>query len=299
MIEDLAIGYVSQSEGTLRSIHFALMVLGGIVAGGTNTSRSEIQRAPYFVYSSLLLLAGAAFKSIWILSFPAMAGGYLWLLAFVNIGWSIAAGFCLCRIAMARSRDAYGSNGYAALSFIPIANLWLLLKESRNEHSSNRAETVSALSGGGGVVIGFVIIVAAGIASSLIQERLGEISKQARTQPPETLRVIVEHMVASQGVEATLHAMAAEAPTPMQIDSVTTLVTIAVNGTELTRTYSVNGPMSEITEEFRARINNAVCSYDPFIPLLSAGAAINEVYVSTITGKTIGAATVTAHNCGL
>ena len=159
MLEDLAIQYINQTEDNLRAIGYGLTILGAIIAGATSKSKSEIARAPYFAYSAFLVLAAYTTQIVWLQSLPAMAGGYLWTLMTVNVVTSLVVGFFFGQIAMARSRDAYGHGRLAALAFIPFANLWLLLTPSKNAVSANRVPTIPLLTGGVGVLSGFVVLI--------------------------------------------------------------------------------------------------------------------------------------------
>ncbi len=108
----------------------------------------------------------------------------------------------------------------------------------------------------------------------------------------------IEFMIRSEGLEATLRAMTADSQTPITVDEVTTLARIEADGTQLRRTYVVDLEAVSITDEFRAGIENGICAYGPFIPLLRAGATIREIYVKP-DGAPIGAHMVTRDVCGL
>ncbi len=148
MLEDIALRYVDQSESNLRGIGYGLLILGAIIAGIVNKSKDELARAPYFAYSALIYLLVSAVQIVWLQSLPAIIGGYLWVLMVVSMAASVIGGFFACKIAMARSRDAYGHGRMAALAFIPLANLWLLVKPSKTALSANRAPTIPLLTGG-------------------------------------------------------------------------------------------------------------------------------------------------------
>ncbi len=53
-----------------------------------------------------------------------------------------------------------------------------------------------------------------------------------------------------------------------------------------------------MTSKFREIIQNGICAYTGFIPLLQAGASMREVYVKP-DGTQIGAHLVTREICGL
>ena len=102
------------------------------------------------------------------------------MLMIISLVSLIAAGYFLCRIAMARSRDAYGHGRMAFLAFIPYANFWLLLTPSKKAISANRAPTIPLLSGGLGVLTGFVLL-AAGIGVGVYIDWLRRLHRCAKS----------------------------------------------------------------------------------------------------------------------
>ncbi|MFQ5915518.1 MAG: hypothetical protein ACE5JS_20300 [Nitrospinota bacterium] len=166
MLEEIALKYVNQTEDDLRVIAYGLAILGAVIAGVVTRSKSELRRAPYFAFSGLLIFARATTQFVWLGSLPAMTGGYLWVLMVVDVVGSVVIGYFIGVIAMARSRDAFGHARYAALAFIPLANFILLLKMSKTQTSANRIPTIPLLTGGLGVLSGFVMLVA-GVALSV------------------------------------------------------------------------------------------------------------------------------------
>lgn len=294
MLEDLAIAYVTQSDDGYRGIALLILIAGAVVAGLTSNDKSELQRVPYFVYMSLILLFANGAQTVWALSFPAISGGYLWVLMCIDVATTFGAGFALCRVAAARSRDAYGHGRYASFAFIPLANFWLLFKRSIKPESINRAPVLSAMSGTAGVVLGLVVLIGAMTYRGLLTEHLSNLPQNL---PPESATSLVLRMLQTQGLEKTLAQMAEGAPLPKRIDGITTLKMIRADGGQLFRTYIVGGDSPVLASDLSQRVVRSLCSYDLFIPLLREGATINEVYLST-TGSPLGTVTVTRTMCG-
>jgi uncharacterized Zn finger protein len=69
-------------------------------------------------------------------------------------------------------------------------------------------------------------------------------------------------------------------------------------GAQLRRTYVVTLQIDSISDQLRARATNSICAQSSFIPLLRAGAAIQEVYVKA-NGSPIGTILITRKECGL
>lgn len=296
LLEQIAIQFVNLSEATLQQIGLGLTVLGAIIAALVTRSKIEIARAPYFAYSALILLLVSSAQIVWLQSLSAMTGGYLWVFMLISLTASVFSGFFFCRIAMARSRDAYGHGRMAFLAFIPIANFWLLLTRSKNAVSANRAPTIPILSGGLGVITGFVFLAAALGVNVYIEEQARGIGARAQMEPMSQ-QASIDFLIRYNGLEGTLAVLADESQTPFNVDNVTTLARIEAVGTQLRRTYIVDFEGMTMTEEFRQGSRNGICAHPPFMPLLRSGATIREVYIER-SGREIGAIMVAREDCG-
>lgn len=167
-------------------------------------TKVEMARTTYFAYSALILFLASAVQVVWLQSIPAATGGYLWVLMVISLAASIASGYFVCCIAMARSRDAYGTARRAFLAFIPIANFWLLFTRSKDEASTNRASTIPLFSAALGVLTGFVLLSATVGVTVYIKEQLRLIEQRVETEPAS---IVIESMIRSNGLEETLRLM--------------------------------------------------------------------------------------------
>ena len=95
-------------------------------------------------------------------------------------------------------------------------NLWLLATRSKNEVSANRIPTIPLLTDGRGVVSGIVMIVA-GVYLSAYAEV--EVERRVAEAGTEQQSVLLASLIRSQGLEAALQQMAAEVPTPQQVEN--------------------------------------------------------------------------------
>mgnify|MGYP005852828347 CR=1 FL=1 len=297
MLEEIAYEYVNLSEGSLGALGYGLTILGAVIAGGTNRSNAELARAPYFAFSALILFLMSAIQVVWLQSLPAIAGGYLWVLMAINIMAAIISGFFFGKIAIARSRDAYGHGWMAVLAFIPLANLWLLQESSKNAVSTNRVPTIPLMTGGLGVLSGFVMLVMAVVVGVIIEEDTRRLANNAQTEDASQ-QAGIDFAIRSDGLEATLRMLAVEAQTPITIDEITTLEAIEATETELRRTYVVDLASFTVTDDFQARVSDGICGHDLFILLLRAGASIREDYIGT-DGLAFGTVVVTEQDCEL
>lgn len=286
MFEDQAIKILNFSEITLTYLFFGFMVVGGIVAGFFSRSKTKIPRTLYFAYSSFLFLCISAFSFIWLLTIPALTGGYLWLLLFINGVLFIIYGYFYGVIAMARSRDAYGNAKQAFLAFIPLANLILLFKASQNKLATS--PTITILTGAKGILVGFLAIFA-GSALSVFLER--EMASLEPTEQAETL----DNLLAAQGLETTLKQIASEV-FPQQLDETTLLKKVEANKTELSYIYEVSVEIEKLDPSAITALIQQNCNYEFLTHLIKAGTTIKHIYFR-LDGSRIDTVTVTRQIC--
>lgn len=60
MLEEIAIRYVDLAGDNPRLLSYTIVVSGAIVAAIFHKSSAELLRAPYFVYSGLMIFVGTA-----------------------------------------------------------------------------------------------------------------------------------------------------------------------------------------------------------------------------------------------
>ena len=219
-----------------------------------------------------------------------MAGAYLWVLLAVQLVTLVLVGYFIGIIAMERSRDAYGHGRMAALAFIPVANLWLLATRSKNEVSANRIPTIPLLTDGRGVVSGIVMIVA-GVYLSAYAEV--EVERRVAEAGTEQQSVLLASLIRSQGLEAALQQMAAEVPTPQQVDEITTLQQVEGQGSTFRYIYELSVDRHALSTSMRTSLTQSNCS--GLRPWIEAGATLAHVYlrrdgseIGTVTGRVPG-----------
>jgi hypothetical protein len=294
MLENLAIKLITESEDTLTYIGFGVWLIGFTIAlVAQSKAKGELQRAPYFALFALIFLVSIMFEFIWLFSVPAIRFGFLWVIVGVAILGVGIIGYFFGVITVARSRDAFGMGRYAILAVIPFVNLVLLFKASKTEFSSNRIPTIPLITGGKGVVAGFLMLVAAVFLSVTFEMQA---QRMAHSVEPEAG---IEFMLRSQGLEQTLKAMTAHTEElPIIIDRVTKLVSVEADGSHLRRTYTIYLNEAFINDQMRAGIDQTICANGPLVLLLREGASIDEIFIKQ-DGSPIGRYTVTQENCGL
>ncbi|MBO9431613.1 hypothetical protein [Sulfitobacter sp. R18_1] len=295
MLEEIAIQYVSQTDDSLRQIFYGITIAGAVVAAVLHKGRAEIPRAAYFAYSGILFFIAAVSQLIWFGSIAAITGGFLWIFMLVDVVVGLGTGYAYGMIAMARSRDAYGHARMAFLAFIPIANLWLLLKPSKSDFSPNRAKIISLLTGALGVLTGFIFLILGFVLSAFIQVETNRMVSDADNDPAMQ-RAGIDMMLRGQGLEKTLRLIAAEVPS-QRVDETTTLLRVSGEGSTLRYVYEVSTNLDALPLSMRIGLVQHNCIYEGLRPVIEAGAIVEHVYQRTDNSE-IGVVTVTREICG-
>lgn len=296
MLEELAIRYISQTAENLRLIGYGLVVAGAVLAGVTWRGTLAISRAPYFAYTGAIFLATAVASVVWLNSLAAIAGGYVWVFMAMDVFVLIAAGYALCVIAMARSRDAFGHNAGATLAFIPLLNLVLLVARSKKGRDINRVPTPPLVTGGIGVLFGVVALAAAIVLQAFVTIESQKIVEDAG-QSEEALAAGNTMAVRQFGVEAVVQQLAAEIQEPMQVDEITTLVRAEADGRTFRYVYRVDTDQKGLSDEFTQGLRVHFCTYKPFIPVIQEGGTIAAVYFN-VNSEIMGEVYSSAAVCG-
>ena len=288
MFEELAYQYADLSEANPRAVSLAIIAVGAVIAAFVTRSKTELRRAPYFALSGLLflLLSGASmFTSAFIVQ--AIVGGIFWVIVALEVLATIVFGFFLGRVAMARSRDAYGHGRAAVLAFIPLANLWLLLTPSKTEVSANRVPTIPLLTGGVGVFVGFVMLAAGGGLTGYSQMEVERMIENATSEG------VFERVI----LDRVLKEMAAEVATPMIVDDITTLLRMEADGDTIRYVYEISSDPETLSISMRAGLVQQNCTYDALRPVIEAGAIIEHLYLRRDLSE-VGTVTITRTICG-
>ncbi len=288
MLEELAQVFITLDENLVYAVNAGLVLSGFVVALIVRSkAKGELERAPYFVFTALLVLLNGLFAFIWVLLPQALEFGLVRVLVSAAVLRDVILGYYFGVLALARSRNAFGTGGRAFLALIPVANLVLFLKPSRTVGSDNRVAPIPIVSGRLGVAVGCAMV-AAIVASGTLLDRAIE-----RNPDPGSG---VLFMLQSRGLDATLKTIAGQEGLPVLIDAVTTLVRIEAEGSRLRRTYVVEIVGFDLTADFRKEIPLSVCAFRPFNVLMRAGATFEEVYTRE-DGSAIGTEIVDRRSC--
>ncbi len=258
-------------------------------------ARSRLARAPYFALSMLLYLCASVMSCLWLFSYRAALTGTLWTIYAAAFVFALGAGYVLGVLAIARSRDAFGSQGYGILSFIPVLNLILFFKGPNTQAAPAAVEipVLRVFRGGIGIALGVLLLCASSVLSGLQKIVLQSIMA---TVPLED---VLRPAVRAIGIEDTLQRMAAavHGDLPVAVDGTTLLTAVSADGKRLRRTYTaINDSIVDdgadndgvlINATMRRNINAKVCGGPRNAMLIGEGAEIEEHYES-LAGKSLG-----------
>lgn len=301
MTEDLAIDFMLRSEWQIWATAFLLAVLGGAISALLFISNARMTRAAYFLGNCVILLASALSKTLLIPTPSALEKGHLgaWLALWGLV--QVGCGFALWRLALARSNHALGHGRLAALAFIPLANLWLMVAPAREEPGLDGRERAFGLAAIR-VVIGVVLIGATLGATMAI-----DLWKRSALATPGAFPfgMLVQFVLNRDGLESTIKLITSGPVNPEDSGSIRRL-SHAAHGTELLRVNLINSDdprlidpnNAELGKAIRGAVRTRVCTEEDLIPLLKAGATVRETYQDRV-GREIETVAVTQQDCGL
>jgi len=295
MIEDISIKILGQNEIIVKIFYWAFVILGAAITAPFNRSRSELQRTPYFFFMIAINFGVALAESIWLLYVPAILGGYVSALLAIGLSAAMLSGYLYGRVAMARSRDAYGHSRNAVLAFIPLANLILLFKRSRIDLSAERVATIRPITGGLGVFVSLLLLVSTLLLYQHLEREIERRIDQM-SEDPATEQAAFDFAIKANGVDAMLKEIIAHARTPTVINAGLRLERLQADESLLRRTFVVSSDGFTLTDDLRSAISQEICSTQLFATLLSHGTSVREEYARE-DGSEIGSQTVTWSIC--
>lgn len=264
----------------------------------------EIDRAPYFFLSTLLYLVLALSKVLWVGMLDAVAGGFLWAVAFVHAIIIVMTGYAGGALSAWRSRSAFGTARWALLGFVPVANLVLLL--ARPQHASNRQDSDAHeraspppgridmprfCKGPAGVFLGaIVVILGAGISVALDRQL------EQKASSPAELRKLAERGDLDDVL--VLFAASAQQALPIEMDDVSTMTAIELDGRTISREIVVAISDFELTAGVRDFLDRIICNDVVGSALIERGAVYEDSYFTT-DGRKVGSHRVDRDVCAL
>lgn len=251
-----------------------LALAGAVVTALLVKVRMTLGRMAYFGYFVLLYLALILSQHVWLLLPHAAAAGLFSAVPIVSFASFALFGAATYYIAAARSKDIIGETRLAWLGFIPLTNLFLLLK------SGAAAAAAPARSGASDYFVNTVKVIAA-LLVIVIGNRLGArmgASMGYLTESDPALRAVFDRSLTleeSFAAEATISG----AELPLRIDDVTVLTAIAAEGGVLHLTYEVEGDAAAFAPGFKNELAALYCAPEMFRADLARGGRIILDYI--------------------
>ena len=276
-LENLAIGYLDFA-GKVPVYNFLIVFAFAIFFGFVKEVNHRMQRGTYFLNSSLILLFGSLSQIVWFFSPVAIANGFVSIFVLFDILVWIASAYSLIIITKSRSNDAYGHPRYAALGFIPIANLWLLFTPSKE---TNFTHLPAYISGVTAVMIGLVLTGLGRGTTVMIEESLVdyfqnsvdyELNQRVRDR-------WINYYISNNDMVGALEFMKSLEPIGERIDEITFLndVVVTSNGIEYLFFITDNSIVRFPSETINA-LEDHICAN--FFTFIEGGATVTFNYFS-------------------
>lgn len=295
-METLAHKYLTLGEMQISGIIYLTIGLGFVLALYAIPDKGwRLQRMAYFLLccaSYPLFILGAM---PWLYTTEALLNGVLWVAVVGAHAAALGMGAFAGSIAVARSRDAYGKSNHAWMALIPLVNLVLLFKPSMIGAPDTRSKIVRFLAATFGIATGFFIFGSGKAIENIFDKKLAANNQRIETDK-DLAGKIFEIVSESTPIEETLRSMKMGFAGREEVDEVTFLVAVDVDGNTLRRTLEVTRDDFAVTEGFRQRSNKSVCAFPAIAPLLRKGAIIEDVYILK-SGAAVGTVVTTQQKC--
>ncbi len=289
VLNELSLDYLNLGRAMIF-VSIGLVVFGALLAGLISRRKFELKRVPFFVYWTALFAVGKVMDLVWLNAPAAYTGGYLWTLVALVMVVTIAVGYVLGVITMARSRNAWGHPYYAALIFVPIANLWLFFKPPKSPTTAD-ATSVPLTTGWRGIATGVVLIIV-GVGVTFVTRLESDTVAGDETWQNAN----IDYLIRDQGLERALALMADDVELPLVISESLTLVELNTYGTTIRYEYQVDAQGDSLLDSFRQSVIDGLCSNAPMRRILDAGARFEYAYYG-LDGYAFGTIEVTAESC--
>ena len=264
--------------GDVEQYNLLIAYAAALCIGMVKNVEHRMQRGTYFLNFSLIIAASSLSQVIWFLSPSAMADNYLSVIVVTDILVWIASGYALIIITKARSNDAYGHARYAALGFIPFANLWLLFTPSKDDFT---VKLPALLTGGTAVVLGLVLSVGGRGFGISMQQALDNYI--ANSTPYETSVKVTErwmsYYISIDEIEEGMLFLKELEGVGSKIDDITTLQDIIIGDETMEYQFRItDNSVTTIAQQQRNTWENYIC--DNYEVLINGGATIIWHYYS-------------------
>jgi hypothetical protein len=303
-LTQLAFQFLTLGAGTRMAILGGVILLGGLVSliGARPTAR--LARAPYFALATGLHFTSELLNSTIFANQLGKVGlsfdlGVSQLLSVLVL---FAFGFFWGRLALARSRDIFGSGKFAYIAFVPLLGyLWFIFAPAYDRHGrpesmradsqppAVRTEQPFVLQGGSAIVLGLAFMLALAVVKSVDREATREVREFVNTIDVENLednpafQPDYALMIRLGGLESLLQSIVA-AERPSTIEPGFDFRGANLDGKTLSYVYAIEALTeadTEAAEEVVAGITGTFCADKDFLAIVEAGGTIEVVLLGS------------------
>lgn len=292
-MERLAFAFMNLDPWMLRGIAILTMVLGSLVYYLTRNAFPTVSRLAYLCWLAVLMPLSSLEVLIWVYAPEAAANKLLPAMIIGELVFFVLLGYGFGPLLAGRSNDAFGTARWWWLGYVPLVNLVLFYRASREARQAGRRRLWI---GGVGCLIAGMTIYA--VIGQMQRISLGFVAAAAAKAGATDLSYGMSMIRGSLDVRSlsdTLSRTISQVRTPLQIDEVTTLVKVSSQGDVLRYDYDLTAKIEELPPAIVSRITTGFC-HGSLTVLIEAGATIRAVYRNS-DGNTIADLSVHTDAC--
>lgn len=290
-----ALHFLILPDSRIWGVSLGLMMLGGLGAAAFRSKRT-LGRASYFLGNCVLVLVATVSWALLIPTTVLVTNGHMGFMAALWALVQVACGAVLWRLAAQRSREVHGHAKAAALAFVPVANVWLLVAPPLGWKEPTAGALRLAFSAGR------IVSVLAGLAllggACWVEHEIEQGISDGLLQDGVSAELWIQFAINKDGIEKVLENLAnTKDPEPQPDEAFTQSGTRAV-GLNLYETWISNKFSDRFAKRQRDQLKEYHCSAVGDVSLMKAGATLHHVYVAR-SGRKLGTITVSKEVCGL
>jgi len=290
-MDQYAVSIILLDETALIGLALLLVISGGIAAAFLFNVEIFFRRITYLWAIALLGLALSFSQTLWALTPAAANAGTLWLLVAGTMGAFVVFGMGVYAASAARSRHICGDTSYAALGFVPFANLWLMFKRGQGAPASPARSRVSRFLLDPALVVGAICVLA---FTQVLDRALRDAPAYSMAGSAALSSLIAETHTLEESL--ALEAQLSGPHLPVRIDDVTLMSGIEAQGGTLTISFDVERDMSGFRSGFKETLVEMQRTPEMFGHEISRGATIEMIYRAP-DDKIIESYAITEANC--
>jgi hypothetical protein len=266
MLEDIAFTYGQQAEWTVTLIAFAVITLGAVLSTMFLPTPDGVLSRSYFYLRLGVASVLVTFNQVWWLFYaPALIAGVSWVFMATDMLGYLAYGAYVIRIAVARSRDAYGDAAKAWFILIPIANLFLLFKPSLQPDSQNRSAAAAW--------IGVVCFVISRVGMGALMTETSARTTADMQADPRAAQAVRALILRYEGPEAGQEAIALAEGAPRRVGPDLTLNAVTRQVLHMRYDFSIQmGDATSLDPAYRRGFVGDICAV--YLPYMQMGATV-------------------------